>query len=591
MCSIAGYSGLADSSRERTFFDLLRHRGPDGENSVRVDDWVLLHQRLAIIDLSPAAAQPMERHGNWLVFNGEIYNYRELRAAHLPGVPLKSTADTEVLLHLLDRYGLGILRQLNGMFSFAWYNARERVLHLVRDRYGVKPLYWMRHCGGFAFASEIKPLLRLRGRVEWNDDFLQNYLHRYLTDYGAPTFDRHIEQVPAGHRVQIDHKTASTHRWYEFADSTLPATPRSFAAAAEQFEELLVDAIRLRLRADVPVAITLSGGLDSTTIYTLAKARLQANIQPFTLVRPGFLKEESDLASQLARRFGDTVIEVPGPAAVSWENALAALWMLEFPGISVSSAAYLGVYRAIQATGCRVVLEGHGGDELLGGYPVHVQAAWRTLLARGHRRAAYGLFRQQERLSHADFRPRQHRTPLLLRFLRDARRQRVGREHFESVLRETFDLTSLPLILREFDRLPMACSLESRSPFMDYRVVEFARSLPLDYKINPTGTKAILRHILRKHGVNEIAAVPWKIPFTANLLEFMGAHSVQLRAAITCLNGSLIPWREYGLRLLDKKALTWQDCHALWRTAAVPLTQQMYADWLNSADAPLPPCL
>ncbi len=582
MCSIAGYTGPADPQRDCQFFALLRHRGPDEEKSVGVDDWVLLHQRLSIVDLSPLAGQPMQWHGNWLIFNGEIYNHPELRAAHLADAPLRSTSDTEVLLHLLDRHGLRILHELNGMFAFAWYEARTRTLHLVRDRFGVKPLYWTQRGNEFAFASEIKPLLRWRGEVCWNHPYIQTYLQHIRTDDGPQTLDQHIQQVPAGCRLEIAGRSATLRRWYQFADAPPTMASRSFAETADRFEELLVDAIRLRLRAAVPLALTLSGGLDSTTVYVLARQRLQANIQPFTLVRPGFLDDESSLARGLANQFGDTLREVTGPPSIEWDSALAGLWALEFPGISIGAGGYLEVYRAVQRDGYRVVLEGHGGDELLGGYPLHVQAAWRTQWASGNWRAAFALYQRQQQLSHADLRPRQHRTPIAWRFLRDARRQRVAPGHFERVLRESFERTTLPLILREFDRLPMACSVESRSPFMDYRVVEFARALPLEHKINPTGTKAILRHILRQHGATAVAAVPWKIPFTTNLLRFVAAHASPLRDAIGALDEPHAQTRAVGLGLLDKEALTWHEAQFICRAAAVRLTQQMYADWLSN---------
>lgn len=587
MCSIAGYNVPEHPARNGAFLDLMRHRGPDAEGRVVVDDWVLLHQRLSIIDLSPAANQPMELHGNWLIFNGEIYNYKELRDAHLGDARLKSTSDTEVLLHLLDRHGLAILNKLNGMFAFAWYNRAESALHLVRDRFGVKPLYWTPHGNGFAFASEIKPLLLLQKQLRWDEEMIRAFLERGISDHNHHTFAANIFQVPPSHHVRIRAGHAETLRWYHGTDSQPdPTALRSQADADDCFEELLTDAVRLRLRSDVPVAITLSGGLDSTTIYVLAKERLQARLHPFTLVREGFLEDESNNARELAARYGDTAVPVPCPTDLSWDEVMDSLRWLEFPVWNHSSAAYLRVYRAVQAGGCKVILEGHGGDEVLGGYPFHLHAAWLTLLARGEPRAAYGVFRNWQDLYHADLRTkRRRRTPPWLQFLKTGARnvRRLSRHRFEESLRQGFDRDTLPIVLRNFDRLPMACSLESRSPFLDYRVVELARTLPMSSKIGPEGSKAALRRILRKYGCDVLWRNKHKVPFTVNMVPFTTGNRGRFREAIE--GNSLLDAerKRRALRLLESSSPSWSDCLFLWRAASVPLTQKMYADWLPQA--------
>jgi len=589
MCSIAGYNLPERPALNRAWQGLMRHRGPDAEGSAVVDDWVLLHQRLSIIDLSPAANQPMELHGNWLIFNGEIYNYKELRTVHLADAQLKSVSDSEVLLHLLDRHGPAILNQLNGMFAFAWYNRAESALHLVRDRFGVKPLYWTPQGNGFAFASEIKPLLLLQERLRWDEEVIRTYLDSGVTDHNHRTFAENIFQVPPGHQVRLRNGHAETRRWYHGADAPPdPAALCSQADADARFEELLTDAVRLRLRSDVPVAITLSGGLDSTTIYVLAKEHLQARLQPFTLVRQGFLEDESNNARALATRYGDAAMPVSCPADLSWDEVMDSLRWLEFPVWNHSPAAYLKVYGAIQAAGCKVVLEGHGGDELLGGYPFHLRAAWQTLLARGELRAAFDMFRYWQNLYHPDMETRRpRRTPAWLRFLKtslsDA--QWLRRDQFEKSLRFGFERDTLPIILRNFDRLPMACSVESRSPFLDYRVVELASALPMSSKIGPEGSKAVLRRILRKYGCEALWRNKHKVPFIVNTAPFITAPDNRRRLADAICGNNLLNAKNKhrALQLLENPSPSLSSCLFLWRAAAVPLIQQQYADWLSQA--------
>jgi len=586
MCSIAGYNAPERPALNRAFRSLMRHRGPDTEGGVVADDWVLLHQRLSIIDLSSAARQPMELRGNRLVFNGEIYNYKELRAAHLGDARLKSASDTEVLLHLLARRGLAVLNQLNGMFAFAWHNHAESALYLVRDRFGVKPLYWTPCHNGFAFASEIKPLLLLQERLRWDEEVIRTYLDSGVTDHSHRTFTANVFQVPPGHYVRLHAGHAETLRWYHDADAPPdPAALRSPADADAWFEELLTDAVRLRLRSDVPVAITLSGGLDSTTIYVLAKEHLQARLHPFTLVRAGFLEDESNNARALAARYGDEATTVSCPSDLSWDEVMDSLYWLEFPVWNHSPPAYLNVYRAIQAAGCKVVLEGHGGDELLGGYPFHLRAAWHSLLARGRLQAAFEAFCHWRQLYHPDLEAgRRRRTPLWLQFLKAAAvaMHRLDRAQFEESLRRGFERDTLPIILRNFDRLPMACSVESRSPFLDYRVVELAWRLPMSSKIGTEGSKAVLRRILRKHGCDALWRNKYKVPFTVNAEPFITAPENRRRLAEAIRKNDLLDAekKSSALQLLERPSLSLPNCLFVWRAAAVPLMQHIYTGWL-----------
>ena len=168
MCSILGYNNFQNTELVKIFFDTQRHRGPEFENYHICDSWILGHQRLSIIDTSSSANQPMYKDGHTIILNGEIYNYIELQNTYLKNVTLNTSSDTEVLLELLKIYGIKILNKLNGMFAFGWYNHNEKCLYLCRDRFGVKPLHWMKHNGYYYFSSEIKPLIAIKKNISFN---------------------------------------------------------------------------------------------------------------------------------------------------------------------------------------------------------------------------------------------------------------------------------------------------------------------------------------------------------------------------------------------------------------------------------------
>ena len=544
--------------------DTVRHRGPDdaGLAVVRGPDWqkywtqdtaipsrseaaggefrdehargadVLLgHRRLSILDLSPLGHQPMGLAGSVMVFNGEIYNFQELRLElQALGRELRSGSDTEVLQHAVDAWGWEALDRLNGMFAFVHVDVRSGLVTLVRDRFGVKPLYYWRSPEGFlAIASEIKQFTVLPGwspRVDREAAY--DFLVWSLADHGVQTMFDSVRQLEPGHLGIVDLRSPErelvTRRWYRPRTSVFEG---SFEDASTGLAHLLEDAVRLRLRADVAVGTGLSGGLDSSSIVCLAHAALV----PESSDQNTFTACSGDEATD-ERRWAEIVIAATGSRAhfVSPDPArlMAEIptltWHQDEPFASTSIYAEWCVFRSVREGRVTVTLDGHGADELLGGYPEflapHLVAVFRDhgSLAflhefRGASRArgpgmvaamlAHRILPESLRqsilstLGRSSHRPdwidarhldRERRSPFA-----EAGLDRATVPEMRQVL---FDRTSLPAQMHWCDRDSMAHSVESRAPFLDYRVVEFVQSLPPEFLIQGGLSKSVLRRAM-----------------------------------------------------------------------------------------------
>jgi asparagine synthase (glutamine-hydrolysing) len=400
MCGIAGLveTSAADATgrgRQVTRMrEAMAHRGPDGwglaelhgpgatvhaasgvtstprETAGSLSAW-LGHQRLAIIDLTDAGAQPMRsRDGSgWLAFNGEIYNFRELQQQS--GVAPGSGSDAAVLLELLCARGMAALPMLRGMFAFAFWSEREQALYLARDRFGIKPLYWTRPSAGLlAFASEAASL-RAAGLGGGLRPAMQAaFLRRGHVPPDASAFDG-LDVVPAGSWLRFDGATVTVTQWFDPGAVNGAVHTQSAEQAAAAFQAALDDAVRAHLVSDVPVGVFLSGGLDSAALVASA-ARIGAPaLRTFTVAVPGSAIDESAAAARVARHFGTSHTEVElTPAEIAgWiEDALAVMGEPTVDGLNTFI-----VSRAVARAGLKVVLSGLGGDEMLGGYPSFTQ--------------------------------------------------------------------------------------------------------------------------------------------------------------------------------------------------------------------------
>jgi asparagine synthase (glutamine-hydrolysing) len=564
MCGIVG--ALAASSPDRdaaldAACTAMAHRGPDGRGAWLDADVALGHTRLAIIDRTARSDQPMvdDRTGCVLVFNGEIYNYRELRTelrGH--GHEFVSDGDTEVLLRSYLEWGERCVDRLNGMFAFGLWDPRCHRLFAARDRLGEKPLHVVTRGGDVWFASEIKALLAagvLSPRTEPDE------LYRYLTlaDLGHPSLTPFagVVQLPAAHAGWIipDGEVRFAPYW------TPPTLTANDPVSVDELTELWQDAVRLRLRSDVPVGTSLSGGLDSTTVLaTVRSLEPEAEMHAFTASFPGTPVDELPQARRTAASLGVTVHAVPLGAEDLVKHLDDVVSANESPVEAPSVLAQFRVMQAARDAGIVVLLDGQGGDEVFRGYdkylgahvldlaatlqpirarrltsqwqagyarPIHLPYARVAALASGKAgrrtltRAAGGA---SHRWLAADYRRAHAGTdPVVGDPFPPVRPGRWA----VAMPRQDLVRVTLPRLIRYGDRMSMAASREVRLPYLDHRLVERATAIPARQSFEDGWTKAPLRHILDRLGRSEVAWSRVKRNFMPPQAEWLDAPNAR----------------------------------------------------------------
>ncbi|KQT08808.1 asparagine synthase (glutamine-hydrolyzing) [Ramlibacter sp. Leaf400] len=479
----------------------LRHRGPDDEGVWQPPGRgvVLGNRRLAIIDIAGGHQPFVSDDGQVaLVQNGEIFNHVELAAElRAQGVQLRTGSDTEVLLRLYEREGIAFLRRLNGMFAIAIDDAREDAVYLVRDRIGVKPLYWCDDGGAMLFASELKALLPVLGARGAAPALDLEAIHHYLTFNYIPapwTVWQGIRHVMPGTWMKFTRGGVKTQRWWSLADQR--ERPVAFEAWAEEFLAVLDDATRIRLRADVPWGAFLSGGVDSSTIVALMARHVAQPVRTFCIgfADPRF--DESAHAAQAARRFGcDHTMEIADPDMLDrWPTVLHHL---DQPHGDASFMPTLRVSE-LAARHVKVVLTGDGGDELFAGYEKYAEFFAQPGVAGlepGEFRRSYfdaiSLFSPADKASL--YRPEvARRLAGLDSYAAAAAPWLEEAGHFDRVNQALYLDMQLLLSgnnLVKPDRMGMAVSLEARTPFLDWRMMELAFRSPGDTKLSADGDK------------------------------------------------------------------------------------------------------
>ena len=506
----------------------LRHRGPDGEGTYFAPGVGLGQTRLAIIDLTPRSDQPFldEEAGLALVFNGEIYNYVELKA-ELRGLghTFRSDGDTEVLLRAYEQWGAGCLPRLNGMFAFALWDSRQRTLLLARDRFGEKPMFIARSRKGVVFASEMKAILAVRPELrDANRRAVYRYLARGDLNLDHESFFAGIESLPGGHFLVLDHEGRGEAQRYWAP--TAGDVPVKRAEAVERFRELLFDSVRIRLRSDVPVGSSLSGGIDSSSIV----ATIHAEKTTQSLQQKTFSARFDSPAHDEGRFIHTVTSRVQADSREVWVKPaefIDAFERLQYhqeePIASASPFAQWLVMDLARQNDTTVLLDGQGADELLAGY----DQAHGMFLAHWLRRGR--LDKMAREFASYSRRYRAAREPALYAAyyslpgrLRDGLVERYYRSGavvspelhrefapayaeaphpFPDRLRNELvrwqTTTQLPEFLRYADRNSMAFSREVRLPFLDHRLAEFCFGLPPDLLLKGATTKVILRESMR----------------------------------------------------------------------------------------------
>jgi asparagine synthase (glutamine-hydrolysing) len=515
MCGIAAIVGgpPPDTPTLEAMAARVAHRGPDGQATWHDDTAGLAFARLAIIDLAERSMQPMALADLHLVFNGEIYDYRERREElRALGHEFVTEGDAEVLLHAWQEWGEGALNRVNGMFAFAIWDAATRTLTAAVDPFGEKPLLYARDGARLLLASDVRALLAAQPALAAPDErALAPYLALGAMPFGGDTFFAGVRRLPGAHLLRFRDGRVQTARYWTPQRVDTPAT---MDAASGALRELLLDSIRLRLRADVPVGTSLSGGVDSSGVVGLS-GQLAGDHRrhAFTATFPGFERDEWAYAAMTAQAAGVVEHHAVAPTATDLLADLDALVRdQEEPAASASVYAQWRVAQAAREAGVTVMLDGQGADELFAGYPAligwavrsqglaAVAAALRAGPDRERVIRALGAERLPEPLA------RRHRRGLATPYATSevARAGAAatrppdlggGDPLRRELLRQAF-ATRLPELLRYADRDSMAHAREVRLPFLDRRVAEFAFSV--DPKLLYAGgeTKAVLRQAL-----------------------------------------------------------------------------------------------
>ena len=577
MCGIAGILGDYKELQLEAMLASQHHRGPDAtENYFDAEFAALGHNRLAIIDLSAQSNQPfVDNSGRYvIVFNGEIYNYIEIKASLQNQYDFKTESDTEVLLAAFIIYGTSCLAKFNGMFAFAIWDNQGKKLFAARDRFGVKPFYYSLFNNDFYFSSEIKALHAAGIPKEANEKVWASYFA--YGSYGMPdeTFWEGIAQLPGGHFLEVDScqfesvedqsrmialrqaqcekvqtdcqfvpskastelveekdqkidtfcsKRISIQKWYCFEEEVAKQPKNlTFEQAKEQYVTLLKDSINLRFRADVPVGFNISGGLDSSVL--LALVNLQENskdkfnsirgLRPLDKLGAGSAQTDRVLERQGAINAYTFYTNNPDYDELPWVEQMIAktrnpltkvllqagevldlarkmAWQQDEPFGGIPTLAYSKIFEQARKDGVLVLLDGQGMDEQWAGYDYYTQDNEATI--QGVQDSPYKI------------------AMLSDSFLAKAQKNIYPKPFDDEVLNKQYrDLfyTKIPRALRFNDRISMAFSTELREPFLDYRLVELAFSLPLDFKIRNGQTKFMLREIASDYLAADLVFAP-----------------------------------------------------------------------------------
>lgn len=536
----------------------MHHRGPDQsavQSFGRADRprASLLFTRLSILDLDARANQPMQRHTKRLIFNGELYNYREIREELEDlGVAFHTTSDTEVVLCAIDTWGLDALDRFEGMWAFALYDGRDGTLTLSRDRFGEKPLYLLRDGEDLYFGSEVNFIRALAGReIPVNLAHVTRYLmNGYKSLYKTEeTFFEGVREVSPATILRI-HPDGRSECWRYWTPRFAPEDEMSYEEAVAGARARLLHAVGLRLRADVPLAFCLSGGVDSGSLVSIAKREFDYDVHAFTVVNTDARYEEMGFVEDVVSSLGIRHTQVPVTTVDFIPRLRRLVRAHDAPVVTINYYAHWLLQEAVSRFGYRVSVSGTGADEMFSGYYDH------------HLQYLYELRREPELLAQSREAWTTHVKPLVLNpFLRewdlffknpdfrdhvmvdgprlDSLLLRPWHEAFSEyhftddllrnrMLNEMF-YEGVPVILHEDDLNAMFWSIENRSPFLDRELFEFCNRIPTRLLIRDAAAKAVLRDAMRGIVPESVLNNRRKIGFNAPVYSFLDVHDRHVR--------------------------------------------------------------
>jgi asparagine synthase (glutamine-hydrolysing) len=492
----------------------LSHRGPDFMREIYLQKRSVYmgHTRLSIIDLNSAASQPFEsKCQRWvIVFNGEIFNYKKIRGEIGSRWQWHTNSDTEVLMAAWAIWGEESLNKLNGMFAFAIMDKLKNTVSIVRDRFGIKPLYTAVIDGGFYFSSEIPPLLKIAGTSQPNLDVIRTYLEDGLYDHSSQTFFNGIESVGPGEIMIIDMHdySFSKKKWYVLSKRINQMNGIDEGDYIDAVEALIEQSIAEGLVADVPLGLNISGGVDSSLLLD-AVSKKNANIESFTQIYAGY--SEEIYVRQIANR-RPVNLNLCNLTFDDIDRQLMEVMQIQAePYGGVTVCGYNSTYKKAKDLGIKVVLDGNGLDESFLGYQKYSIEYERGLSNTWQDKKSLRPY--QSSLKNLAIDGSASSIPKIIGKTLQAEARSIGIDpglyEFECPVKRmaAIDLlsTKIPRGLRFNDRISMANSIELRVPFLDQRLVEFGFSMPLKMLINEGNTKNILRKIVQKHYGRDIA--------------------------------------------------------------------------------------
>ncbi|HKB87893.1 MAG TPA: asparagine synthase (glutamine-hydrolyzing) [Ignavibacteriaceae bacterium] len=564
MCGIAGiFKNITDQDSViiKTMVHLLRHRGPE-ETGLYIDDHIALaHARLSIIDLSQGA-QPIHNENKtlWIIFNGEIFNYPDLRTELIKsGHTFYTNTDTEVIIHLYEEYGARCLERLNGQFAFAIWDSKTRSLFLARDRMGIVPLFYSKRNGVFSFASEIKALFADPSLEREIDKKALNQIFTFWAALPGRTFFDGINELPPAHYLLVSTQDFIIKKYWHFnfaVENNYKSEGKK--ELAEQVEETLVDAVRIRLRSDVPVGSYLSGGLDSSGITSIIKNNFNNKLNTFGIRFQDKNFDEGTFQQLMVKFLNVNHSELMVRNEDISSNFETILWHTETPILRTSPVPLFLLSSLVNQHGFKVVLTGEGSDEIFGGYNIFKETKIRKFWSRYPDSKfrplllgkLYPYIFKDKRLANTIvefFRTgiNSPGNPLFSHFIRWNNTSKIKNFFSEDLKNESdkYDVYSdvLDQLPREFynwdsfekaqyleivifmssyllssqgDRMAMANSVETRLPFLDHRLVELMGTVDPEYKMNLLNEKFILKEAIKNILPDEIVKRP-KNPYRA----------------------------------------------------------------------------
>ena len=641
MCGIAGLFNLSSSKKIepeqlQNMISVIRHRGPDQLGAYLDNSIGLVHSRLSIIGLADGV-QPIHNEDKtiWVIFNGEIYNYPELKIDLVnKGHKFYTSTDTEVLVHLYEEKGTKFLNDLNGQFAFAIWDSKKEELFLARDRLGIRPLHYTTAEGQFIFASEVKSIFTHKSVVRDIDYSSLNDIFTYWTPLSGHTSFKDIYEIPPGHYLKISSKKQTLHKYwglpYYNDDEKIDW---SLDKITDKINELLYDSIKLRLRADVPVGAYLSGGLDSSAISSAVRSNFNNVLKTFGVRFSDSNFDEGMYQDQIVNQLNTEHSEIFANNINIAQHFSDVLWHIEKPILRTAPVPLYLLSKLVNKHKLKVVLTGEGADEFFGGYNIFREAKVRWFWSRNQdsklrpnlfaklypyilsdpklsqmKKSFFGRDLDKANSTYFSHQIRWENTGKIQRFLTKdlaAQNSNADYDNLNSYIPENFDrrdylekaqffevntLLSNYLLSSQGDRVAMANSVEIRFPYLDHRLIDFMAKIPSRLKIYGMNEKFLLKRAFREKlpkSIVQRSKHPYRAPINQSLLSKSNSENMEKYCSADRLKDCGIFDSDITTKLFEKVSNS--SSNSEWESMAVCgiySTQVIYDKFITNYEYP-----